>query len=74
MSRAQLFRKVKAWTNITPHNFIRLCRLKKAALMLKEKSHNVTEAAFAVGFKSVSHFSKAFNKQFNQTPSNYFKS
>lgn len=73
MSRAQLFRKVKAWTNITPHDFIRLCRLKKAAIMLKEKSHNVTEAAFAVGFKSVSHFSKAFNKQFNQSPGNYFK-
>jgi signal transduction histidine kinase/ligand-binding sensor domain-containing protein/DNA-binding response OmpR family regulator len=74
MSRAQLFRKVKAWTNQTPHEFIRLCRLKKAAELLKEKSFNVTEVGFAVGFKDTSHFIRSFKSQFNKTPKEFFNS
>ncbi|MFC2088158.1 two-component regulator propeller domain-containing protein [Calditrichota bacterium] len=71
ISRAQLFRKLKAWTNQTPQEFIRLCRLKKAAELLKEKSYNVTEVGFAVGFKDTSHFIRSFKSQFSKTPKEF---
>jgi DNA-binding response OmpR family regulator len=74
MSRAQLFRKVKAWTNQTPQDFIRLCRLKKAAILLKDETQNVTEVAFAVGFKNASHFIRSFKNQFGRTPKEFVKS
>ena len=74
MSRSQLFLKIKIWTNQTPQEFIRLCRLKKAAELLKNKSHNVTEAAFAVGFKDISHFSRNFKNQFGKTPKTFINS
>ncbi len=73
MSRTQLFRKIKDWTNLTPHEFIQLCRLKKAAELLKDKSLNVTEAAFAVGFKTASHFIRSFKRQFGKTPKEFGK-
>ena len=71
MSRTQLFRKIKDWTNLTPHEFIQLCRLKKAAEILKDKSFNVTEVAFTVGFKTASHFIRSFKRQFGKTPKEY---
>lgn len=74
LSRSQLFLKIKAWTNQTPQEFIRLCRLKKAAELLKDKSQNVTEVAFAVGFKDVSHFTRSFKKQFGKTPKKFINS
>lgn len=74
MSRSQLFLKIKAWTNQTPQEFIRLYRLKKAAELLKEKSQNVTEVAFAVGFKDTSHFTRSFKKQFGKSPKKFINS
>jgi len=74
LSRAQLFRKLKVWTNQTPNDFIRLYRLKKAAILLKNKSHNVIEAAFAVGFKDASYFTRSFKKQFGKTPKEFVNS
>jgi len=71
LSRAQLYRKIKSWTNQTPLELIRTCRLKKAAELLKSHSHNVTEAAFAVGFKNTSHFIDHFKKQFGKTPKEF---
>ena len=68
MSRAQLFRKIKSWTDQTPHELLRTCRLKKAASLLRTRTMNVTEASFAVGFKNTSHFIHSFKKQFGKTP------
>jgi signal transduction histidine kinase/DNA-binding response OmpR family regulator/streptogramin lyase len=71
MSRMALHLKLKALTGQSPHSFVRLFRLKKAALLLKQKSVNVTEVAYEVGYKSPSHFTKAFQKQFGETPSHF---
>jgi len=71
MSRSTLHLKLKALTNQSPHQFIRLIRLKKAALLLRQKTINITEAAYEVGFKDLSHFAKVFKEQFGETPSHF---
>jgi len=73
MSRATLFRKVKSISELSPNDFIRLERLKKAAKLLKEKEYRVNEIAFIVGFNSMSYFSKCFYKQFGVLPKDFEK-
>jgi DNA-binding response OmpR family regulator len=74
MSRATLYRKVKNISELTPNDFIRLIRLKKAAELLVQKEYRVNEIAFIVGFRSSSYFSKCFQKQFGVLPKDFEKS
>ena len=54
-------------------DLIRNIRLEKAAEMLRSKSDNITQIAFAVGFNNPSWFAECFKKQFGVLPSEYFK-
>ena len=71
VSRSQLHRKLIAITGLPPGEFLRSFRLKRAAQMLLEKRLSVTQIAFEVGFKSPSHFTKAFRQQFKCLPSEF---
>lgn len=71
MSRATLYRKVKSISELTPNDFIRIIRLKRAAELLKQREYKVNEIAFIVGFKSSSYFSKCFYKQFGVLPKDF---
>ena len=71
MSRIHLFRKIKALTGESPSSFLRSYRLKRAAQLLKQKSGNITEIAFQVGFNNSAYFAKCFKEQFHQTPSDF---
>lgn len=71
MSRAQLFRKMRALTNQAPQDFIRDFRLKRAAQLLGDKVGNVSEIAYQVGFNNLSYFTKRFKELFGKTPSEY---
>jgi AraC-like DNA-binding protein len=51
--------------------FLRLKRLEKAADLLRTGRANVTEAAFAVGYASLSAFNKAFVERFGCCPGLY---
>ena len=68
MSRQNLNRKLKALTGHNTTNFIRSMRLKRAAVLLQNKEATITEIAFQVGYSSSSHFTKAFQEEFGQTP------
>ena len=46
-------------------------RLERGARLLAEGSGTVSEVAYGVGFKSLSHFSRRFSKKYNQSPSDY---
>jgi AraC-like DNA-binding protein len=48
--------------------YLRNVRLEHAATLLKSGTHNVTEAAMAVGYSSLSYFSRAFVKMFDTCP------
>ena len=71
VSRALLFTKIKAVTNLTPNNFIKTLRMKRAAQLLVQKKLNVAEVAYQVGFKDSRYFSKSFRKHFGKTPTEY---
>jgi len=71
VSRMQLYRKLDALTEMTVKEFIRNIRLKRAAQMLVQKKLNVSEVAYAVGFKDLSHFRKCFKQEFGMSASDY---
>jgi len=73
MSRMQLYRKLKALTDQSPNEFIRQIRLKRAADLLAQGAGNIADIAYQVGFSDPSYFTKAFQKQYGQTPSEYTK-
>ena len=71
VSRMQLYRKLNALTEMTVKEFVRNIRLKRAAQMLVQKKLNVSEVAYAVGFKDLSHFRKCFRQQFGMNATEY---
>lgn len=71
MSRATLYRKIKAISNLTPNELINITRLKKAAELLAEHDYKVYEVAEMTGFSSQTHFGRNFSKQFGISPMEY---
>ena len=71
MSRATLYRKTSEVLRVTPNDFIRTIRLKKAAELLRQKEYRVNEIAYIVGFSSSSYFSKCFYKHFGVLPKDF---
>lgn len=56
---------------MTPNDYIRLERLKKAAQLLKEGECKVNEICYMVGFNTPSYFTKCFQKQYGITPKQF---
>jgi AraC-like DNA-binding protein len=73
MSRSQLFRKMKAVTDISPSDLIRSFRLNKAKSLLENGNISVSETTYRVGFKDPSYFSKMFQEEFGMLPSEISK-
>ena len=73
MGRTSFYQKVKGLTGLTPNDYIRTIRLKKAAAMLKNGEKRINEVFYLVGFSSSSYFAKRFTAQFGISPSDYVK-
>ena len=73
MSYSSLYRKCQALTGHSLIDFVRLLRLKKAAVVIAKYGYNISEAAFMVGFNDPKYFSKCFKKQFGRTPNSFKK-
>jgi AraC-like DNA-binding protein len=58
-------------TGRTIPQYLRQLRMERAAELLKSGKFNVTEAAFEVGYSSLSHFSQAFHETFGCCPGLY---
>lgn len=71
MSRSNFYRKIKGVLDLSPNEYLRLERLKKAAQLLKEGEGRVNEICYMVGFNSPSYFSKCFQKQFGVLPKEF---
>jgi signal transduction histidine kinase/DNA-binding NarL/FixJ family response regulator len=71
MSRMQLHRKLKALTGLSTSEYLRTERLKVASVLLKDKSLNISEIGYQVGFSSPSYFSKCFKETYGMLPSEF---
>jgi AraC-like DNA-binding protein len=71
MSRANLYKKMQSILGITPNDFIRNVRLKKAAQLLADTKTPVNQITLMVGFQTPRYFSQCFKKMFGLTPVEY---
>lgn len=70
-SRGHLHRRLRELLDETPSDLIRRMRLERAAQLLEADAGSISEIAYAVGFKSLAHFSNRFNDLFGVRPSEY---
>ena len=71
MEQKQLYRKVKQLTGCSPIAYIKKLRMKKAAVLLKEKQFTVSEVMYMVGYTNASYFTRCFSEEFGITPKQY---
>ena len=68
ISRAQLYRKIKSITGISPNDIVREARMRRADRLLETTDKSVSEIAYEVGFSSPSYFTKCYREFFGRTP------
>lgn len=74
LSRSSLFTKFKALTGVTPNEFIRNQRLKRAAILLREQPElAIVEIAEQFGFGSSVYFCRIFKSHYGVSPTQYRK-
>ncbi len=73
VSRTQLYRKIGALTDMTPKEFVKDIRLKRAAQLIAQKSNSISDVAYDTGFSDVSYFRKCFKEKFGMSASEYRK-
>ncbi|MCY1556819.1 Transposon Tn10 TetD protein [compost metagenome] len=71
LSRMHFHRKIKSLTGLSPAEFVRNIRLKRAAAILQQNNVSVKETMVMVGFENADHFRNCFKEQFGVTPSEY---
>ena len=69
LSRSKLHRHLKSLVDMPPAKYIRFIRLQRSRELIEKEGANVSEAAFQVGFVSLSHFTRIFRDQFGVNPS-----
>ena len=72
MSERQLYRTVKRISGLTPSQFVREIRLKKAMLYIEQNRFaTISELSHAVGFEYPGYFTSVFEKRFGNKPADY---
>lgn len=70
MSPATFHRHFKIVTTLSPIQYQKSLRLLEASRMIKYENATVSEAAFKVGYESISQFTREYKRMFNITPKN----
>ena len=71
MSRTVFYKKVKSMLGISPVDFIKDIRVKRAVQLIDSGITSLTEVAYKCGFNDPNYFAKCFKKQTGITPSEY---
>lgn len=71
LSRANLYRKLKAVTELSPTELIRNKRLEVAAKLLLESDYTVSEVSVYTGFNSHAYFTNCFKSFYGYSPSEW---
>jgi len=73
MSRAVFFKKIKTLLGVSPGDFIRDIRVKRAIQLIESGVLSLTDVAYKCGFSDPNYFGKCFKKQVGVSPSEYKK-
>lgn len=70
-SRSSLNRKTKALLGVTPADFLKEARMKRACQQLLSTARSVNDIAYSCGFSNVKYFSKCFKASLGMSPTEY---
>lgn len=73
MSRTAYYNRMKELTGLSPVEFIKQIRIKKALWLLKNGKLSITEVAYEVGFNDPKYFSRCFKAEMGMAPSAYMQ-
>lgn len=71
LSRTLFYRKLKSIVGLTPVDFVREIRIKRAIQLIDSGEYNFSQVAYMTGFNDPKYFSKCFKKVVGITPSEY---
>lgn len=71
MSRSSLSRKMKQLLGVTPADFLKEARIKRAAHLLSTTTMSTSDIAYSCGFSDPKYFSKCFKASTGKTPKEY---
>lgn len=74
MSRTAYFNRMKEITGLSPLDFIKQMRIKRAMSLLDEGSLTIADVAYRVGFTDPKYFSRCFKAEMGMTPTQYVES
>lgn len=74
MSLPVLYKKVRALTNMSVNEVVKVHRFRKAAELLVQQKISISEVAGAVGYDDRKYFAKEFKKYFGVAPSDFTSS
>lgn len=71
IGRTNFYRKVRELTGMSPNDYLRKCRMERAAELLCSSEAAVSEVCAQVGIPDAQYFSRVFKSYFGTTPSVY---
>lgn len=71
VSRSVLQRRMKQLMGVSPADFLREARLKRACQLLKNSHTGVSDVAYQCGFSDPKYFSRCFRQSVGMSPSEY---
>ncbi|MDR2148701.1 MAG: response regulator [Tannerella sp.] len=73
MSRPVFYRKIKAIMGLSPIDFVKKIRIKRAVQLLETKRFTVAEVAYQSGFNTPQYMSKIFRELTGYAPTKYLQ-
>lgn len=71
LSRTVFYRKLKSIVGLTPVEFVREIRIKRAVQLIENSDYTFSQIAYMTGFNDPKYFGKCFKKIIGVTPTEY---
>lgn len=71
VGRTNFYRKVRELTGMSPNDYLRKCRMERAAELLQHSDVAISDVCAQVGIPDAQYFSRVFKTYFGVTPSVY---
>ena len=73
MSRPVFYRKIKAIIGLSPIDFVKKIRIRRAIQLLESNQYSIAEVAYQSGFTTPQYLSKVFKEVTGYSPSEYLQ-